>query len=332
VEAHSETAKKKAKKKKKTSQSHLDPSTTTTASMWAAICKETSEHFRYKMEFACADSVCEALSVTKVPLLRGICNKVGIQLFLKNYSLSETTIFTEDDVAGIFPVIKHAAPRCQEGEALMAAAEAKLNNGELQEAAELVMEALSILNTVFGPIHELIGSCNRMLARIHFIAGQHTVALSYQQRAAYIIERVNGVDHRSTIAAYIQLAMYSHECGQTRVALRLMFRARYLMKLIYGEGHPEVAVCDVNMAIMLNAIKHNKDAFVFLQNALEVNKKYLGESSFHVGMNHHLMAQWMSAEGDFRGALSHEKAANGIFESQVMIMGMGMFYLLFMYC
>jgi protein TIF31 len=111
VEAHSETAKKKAKKKKKTSQSHLDPSTTTTASMWAAICKETSEHFRYKMEFACADSVCEALSVTKVPLLRGICNKVGIQLFLKNYSLSETTIFTEDDVAGIFPVIKHAAPR-----------------------------------------------------------------------------------------------------------------------------------------------------------------------------------------------------------------------------
>ena len=46
------------------------------------------------------------------------------------------------------------------------------------------------------------------------------------------------------------------------------------------------------------------------------------------------MAQWMSAEGDFRGALSHEKAANGIFESQVMIMGMGMgmFYLLFMYC
>ena len=37
-------------------------------------------------------------------------------------------------------------------------------------------------------------------------------------------------------------------------------------------------------------------------------------------LSHHLMAQWMSSQGDFRGALSHEKAANGIFEAQVTVL------------
>ena len=43
--------------------------------------------------------------------------------------------------------------------------------GQVQEAAELLMEALSIFNSVFGPVHELIGSCNRWVCLISLCVG-----------------------------------------------------------------------------------------------------------------------------------------------------------------
>ena len=49
-------------------------------------------------------------------------------------------------------------------------------------------------------------------------------ALSHQHKATLVYERVLGVDHPETLAAYINLALYCHHTKQTAAALRLLYR------------------------------------------------------------------------------------------------------------
>lgn len=39
---------------------------------------------------------------------------------------------------------------------------------------ELISEALNLFNNVYGPMHAEIASCLRMLARLHYLMGEHT--------------------------------------------------------------------------------------------------------------------------------------------------------------
>ena len=105
------------------------------------------------------------------------------------------------------------------------------------------------------------------------MVGEAVVAISYQQKAVLIYERVLGVDHTDTVASYINLAIYCHNSGQTSVALRLMYRARYLLTLACGEDHPEVATCDCNIALMLHSFKQFESSLAFLENSLRVFEK-----------------------------------------------------------
>lgn len=66
--------------------------------------------------------------------------------------------------------------------------------------------------------------CLRHMARIEYMLGEPVNALSNQHKATLILERVMGVDHPDTIAAYINLALYCHASGQSAAALRLLYR------------------------------------------------------------------------------------------------------------
>ena len=63
--------------------------------------------------------------------------------------------------------------------------------GQVQEAAELLMEALSIFNSVFGPVHELIGSCNRWVCLISLCGCVSSISVW-----VYLISLCVGVSHQ----------------------------------------------------------------------------------------------------------------------------------------
>lgn len=101
-------------------------------------------------------------------------------------------------------------------------------------------------------------------------------ALSNQQKAVLMSERVLGIEHPNTIQEYVSyqmeeelmfvmltmfnillnlfvpficqmhLALYCFANNQLSTALKLLYRARYLMLLICGEDHPEMALLDVS--------------------------------------------------------------------------------------
>jgi protein TIF31 len=53
--------------------------------------------------------------------------------------------------------------------------------------------------------HPEIAQCLRMLARLNYIMGEHVEALGYQQKAVFMSERVNGIDHPYTITEYVSV-------------------------------------------------------------------------------------------------------------------------------
>ena len=77
------------------------------------------------------------------------------------------------------------------------------------------------------------------MAKINYMVGEVSVALSFQHKAVLVYERVLGVDHPETLTSYINLAIYCHNTNQTAVALRLMYRARYLLTVSLGRGRGE---------------------------------------------------------------------------------------------
>lgn len=117
------------------------------------------------------------------------------------------------------------------------------------------------------------------MAKVCYILGDTPLALGYQHKATLIMERVMGVDHPSTVAAYINLALYCHDAKQTGVALRLLYRARYLMVLMYGDGHPELATCDTNLALILHSLGDHQTSVKYLRSALGVHERCVGSGA-----------------------------------------------------
>merc|ERR1719410_2422986 len=135
--------------------------------------------------------------------------------------------------------------------------------------------------------------------------GDHMEAMSCQQKAVLMSERVNGIDHPYTITEYTHLALYCFANTQVSTALKLLYRARYLALMVTGENHPELALIDSNISLR------------FLERALQLNLKYHGAKSLKVAVSYHLVARTQSCMGDFRSALANEKETFTIYKTQL---------------
>lgn len=128
------------------------------------------------------------------------------QILLREYAFEtkNRNTFFEEDIINAFPVIKHINPRASDAFHFYTTGQQKIQQGFLKEGYELISEALNLLNNVYGAMHPEIAQCLRMLARLNYIMGEHVEALSYQQKAVFMSERVNGIDHPYTITEYVR--------------------------------------------------------------------------------------------------------------------------------
>lgn len=166
-------------------------------------------------------------------------------------------------------------------------------------------------------MHPEIAQCLRMLARLNYIMGDHMEAMSCQQKAVLMSERVNGIDHPYTITEYTHLALYCFANTQVSTALKLLYRARYLALMVTGENHPELALIDSNIGLILHAVGEYDISLRFLEKALQLNLKYHGVKSLKVAVSYHLVARTQSCMGDFRSALTNEKETFTIYKTQL---------------
>ncbi|XP_066302622.1 clustered mitochondria protein homolog isoform X3 [Branchiostoma lanceolatum] len=287
--------------------------------MWSNIKTEVKEYFDFSLTCDSCDSAVETYGLQKTSLLREICIKCGVQVLLREYTFDSKhrATFTEEDIINIFPIVKHVNPKATDAYHFFQSGQVKIQQGFLKEGFELINEALNLFNNVYGAMHPEIAACLRTLARLNYILGDPVEALNNQQKAVLMSERVLGIDHPNTITEYVHLALYCFANQQVSAALRLMYRARYLALVVFGEDHPEMALYDSNIGLILHGVGEIDLSLRFLENALELNKKYHGQRSLKVALNHHLLARAFSCKGDFRAALMHERETYTIYKSQL---------------
>merc|ERR1712002_312239 len=320
--------KKRSRNRSKKSTSKTSPLTPTDSvewanltpkSLWSQIRQEAKSYFNWTLEQDNVDSLVEMINLNKITLLRSFCQKSGVQIMLREYSFDnkQQQTFIEEDIINMYPIIKHINPRATDAYNFYTTGQSKIQQGFLKDGYELISEALNLLNNVYGAIHPEIAQCLRMLARLNYIMGDHTEAMSCQQKAVLMSERVNGIDHPYTITEYTHLALYCFANTQVSTALKLLYRARYLALLVTGENHPELALIDSNIGLILHAVGEYDISLRFLEKALQLNQKYHGAKSLKVAVSYHLVARTQSCMGDFRAALANEKETFTIYKTQL---------------
>lgn len=288
----------------------------TPRTLWKKIVDEVADYYGYTLECDSIESTTERYGLQRISLLRAFCRAVGVQLLLREISLEvrNKQIFHEDDIVNVTPIVKHISPRATDAFHFFSSGQNKIQQGLLREGYELISEALNLLNNVYGAMHPEIAACLRLLARLNYIMGDYPEAMSFQERAVLMSERVLGVDHPNTITEYAHLALYCFANNHVSNALRLVYRARYLALLCHGENHPEIALIDSNIGLILHAVEEYELSLRFLEHALTLNIHYFGPGSLKVAMNYHLVARTHSCRGDFRAALQSEKEAFTIYK------------------
>uniref|UniRef100_A0A4W6DKS5 Clustered mitochondria protein homolog n=1 Tax=Lates calcarifer TaxID=8187 RepID=A0A4W6DKS5_LATCA len=291
----------------------------TPSELWKNIASEAQSYYHFTIQCESVDQVVEKYNLQKTTLLREISVKTGIQILIKEYNFDSRhkPAFTEEDILNIFPVVKHVNPKASDAFHFFQSGQAKVQQGFLKEGCELINEALNLFNNVYGPMHVEICACLRLLARLNYIMGDHPEALSNQQKAVLMSERVLGIEHPNTIQEYMHLALYCFANGQLSTALKLLYRARYLMLLVCGEDHPEMALLDSNIGLVLHGVMEYDLSLRFLENALTINTKYHGPRSLKVALSHHLVARVYESKAEFRSALQHEKEGYTIYKNQM---------------
>merc|ERR1712002_352482 len=279
----------------------------TPKSLWAQIKSEAKSYFDWNLPVDNIDAFVDMINLNKLTLLRSFCQKTGVQILLREYQLDNKTVqaFSEEDIVNMYPIVKHINPRATDAYNFYTTGQSKIQQGFLKDGYELISEALNLLNNVYGAMHPEIAQCLRMLARLNYIMGDHVEAMSCQQKAVLMSERVNGIDHPYTITEYTHLALYCFANTQVSTALKLLYRARYLALLVTGENHPEVALIDSNIGLILHAVGEYDLSLKFLDKALKVAVSY------------HLVARTQSCMGDFRSALTNEKETFTIYKTQL---------------
>ncbi|XP_051934663.1 clustered mitochondria protein homolog isoform X3 [Hippocampus zosterae] len=291
----------------------------TPSELWKNIASEARSYYHFIIQCENVDQVVEKYGIQKITLLREISVKTGIQIVIKEYNFDSRhkPTFTEEDILNIFPVVKHINPKASDAFHFFQSGQAKVQQGFLKEGCELINEALNLFNNVYGAMHVEICACLRLLARLNYIMGDHAEALSNQQKAVLMSERVLGIEHPNTIQEYMHLALYCFANGQLSTALKLLYRARYLLLLVCGEDHPEMALLDSNIGLVLHSVMEYDLSLRFVENALTINSKYHGPRSLKVALSHHLIARVYESKAEFRSALQHEKEGYTIYKNQM---------------
>ncbi|XP_046876436.1 clustered mitochondria protein homolog [Hypomesus transpacificus] len=291
----------------------------TPSDLWSKIKAEAEWYYHYTLHCENIDKAIEKYSLQRISLLREMAIKTGIQVQLREYVFESRhrPVFSEEDVINMFPVVKHLSPTDSDATQLIQQSQATIHQGLLKEGCELIRQALTLFSSVCGVLHKDVSVCLRLLGRLCYLIGDYTEALSHQEKAALITERVQGIDHPQTIQDYTHLALYCFAGGQISTSLRLLYRARYLSLLVVGEDHPQVALLDSMLGLVLHGLLEYDLSLRFLQNALTLTLKYHGTTSLKHAQSYHMLAMVFESKGDFRSALQHEKEAYSIYKNQV---------------
>ncbi|CAD5121121.1 DgyrCDS9661 [Dimorphilus gyrociliatus] len=310
-----------SRKKKKvfpfmTEQRFFEWAKETKNSLWGKILNEVNDSYNYKFCIDGYKNVPEQLGLKNVSLLRAFCRTNGLQLKVRQYDFnSEQETFKVEDLMGIFPLVKSTGIRSTLPDKIFHIGMERLGEDDLLTASRHIHHAILCFKSMYGPIHEDIAACSRILARIFFLSSNTTSACLLQTQTIIIMERIKGADCGELIEDYMFMGVFSFAAQNGENALHCFYRSRYLLYLIYpGQlNHPLMGIIDMCIGIVLRYLREFKPAKAFLEDAFIVLSPLNGHHKMKAALCLRAKSSIYSMEFDYKNAIVEEKRARGVF-------------------
>jgi len=203
--------------------------------------------------------------------------------------------------------------KSSDGDKFRELAKQQQSQGKPEYAIELLNEAISLYQQVYGPIHSEIGSCLSDLSLLYYQSEDIVQAISHQERALIIGERIHGLDSAEVARHYTNLSVLHYAQDNTPLALCFMARARYLHAVIFGTNHPETVTSESNIALMLQTLGHFKEAHERLLLVVAVEEQYFGPDNLVTAIGYHALAKSCGLLGEFKAGLTFERLVYDVY-------------------
>ncbi|KAJ1429145.1 Tetratricopeptide-like helical domain superfamily [Sesbania bispinosa] len=243
----------------------------------------------------------------KLSILRGLCHKVGLELFPRDYDMESPKPFGKYDIISLVPVCKHVGCSSIDGRNLLESSKIALDKGKLEDAVNFGTKALAKMMTVCGPYHRNTASAYSLLAVVLYHTGDFNQATIYQQKALDINERELGLDHPDTMKSYGDLSVFYYRLQHIELALKYVNRALFLLHFTCGLSHPNTAATYINVAMMEEGMGNVHVALRYLHEALKCNKRLLGADHIQTAASYHAIAIALSLMEAYSLSVQHEQ-------------------------
>ncbi|XP_047166834.1 LOW QUALITY PROTEIN: protein REDUCED CHLOROPLAST COVERAGE 3-like [Vigna umbellata] len=253
----------------------------------------------------------------KLSILRGLCHKVGLELFPRDYDMESIKPFGKNDIISLVPVCKHVGCSSIDGRNLLEASKIALDKGKLEDAVIYGTKALAKMMVVCGPYHRNTASAYSLLAVVLYHTGDFNQATIYQQKALDINERELGLDHPDTMKSYGDLSVFYYRLQHIELALKYVNRALFLLHFTCGLSHPNTAATYINVAMMEEGMGNVHVALRYLHEALKCNKRLLGADHIQTAASYHAIAIALSLMDAFSLSVQHEQTTLKILQAKL---------------
>ncbi|XP_027344762.1 protein TSS isoform X2 [Abrus precatorius] len=253
----------------------------------------------------------------KLSILRGLCHKVGLELFPRDYDMESHNPFGKYDIISLVPVCKHVGCSSIDGRNLLESSKIALDKGKLEDAVNFGTKALAKMMAVCGPYHRNTASAYSLLAVVLYHTGDFNQATIYQQKALDINERELGLDHPDTMKSYGDLSVFYYRLQHIELALKYVNRALFLLHFTCGLSHPNTAATYINVAMMEEGMGNVHVALRYLHEALKCNKRLLGADHIQTAASYHAIAIALSLMDAYSLSVQHEKTTLKILKAKL---------------
>ncbi|EGG20979.1 hypothetical protein DFA_00848 [Cavenderia fasciculata] len=251
---------------------------------------------------------------SRISVLRSLCLKTGLQIASSNYDFTKDEPFILGDIVELACVVKHLNPRSPDGIDMLEAGKAALANKRIDEARELLTEALTVCHQVHGAIHSDTAICYNNLAMAAFYAEQYDQAVEFQKNALIITEKTMGVDHHDTIHSYNNLALFCQRAHHPTEAMGYLKRVLYLTDLLGSEFSPERPSIYTSVAIILQEFRKFQLSIEFLLEAIKHQRRLFGEENIISTPCLHSIALVYAQLKDWKMAIQYERETKKILD------------------
>ena len=281
------------------------------AKLWEQVLDEMKQRFQYDSEPL--DAAKQSLNnlVRRLPVLRSLCLAVGITVAARAYDLDTPEPFTSADVLALHAIVRHRPPELQDIGAMIQQARDLINSPQhMVRGVDMLEQAMQAVYHIMGPHTAHAANAHQLLANAHFAMGDPFTAMQHTERAVLILERLRGLDHETTMRAYLNLSVFYIECNMADRALPFLRRSLYLERLIRGSDASSVPQL---LMLLSQALQSSGDFDGCILIQLRLLELYEGTQNTPqaVTMWRSLAMSYEQA-GQFKEALSFEKRYNKV--------------------